>query len=136
MITQSTSDDAPLKVYIVSSLLNADRVRSIRDKLKPFGVEVSYDWTTHGQIYDEDGKEAAALGELGGIDDAGCILVIFPCRCGSHFEMGYALNKKPIIILNDVGVPYDVSFHSLRQLIKCTAEEEAISRVLDVLKKK
>lgn len=122
------------KLYIISSLHNADRVRSIRDRLTRHGVRLAYDWTTHGQLYEEGDRLKAALGELQGVDEAECILMVFPGRCGSHFEMGYAYAKgKPIVILNDGSTPYDVSFHALEGLIKCDNEDEAVDKVLCVL---
>jgi nucleoside 2-deoxyribosyltransferase len=101
-------------LYIASSLLNKERVQSIRDKLLSRGISISYDWTAHGFVDDLNELPNIAEKELNGVREASCILMILPARNGSHFEFGYAIAlNKPVIILNDQDDYVPTSFHFL-----------------------
>lgn len=123
-----------MKIYIISSLRNADRVKSIRDRLSTHGISLTYDWTTHGQIIDAEGRKKAAEGERQGVRDAKCILMLLPCRKGSHVELGIALeNDKPVVMLNDVNdEDVLISFYALDGIIHCDSEDDAISNVIRI----
>lgn len=79
------------KVYIASSLFNSDRVKELAKILISHGVTISYDWTVHGQVFDED--ELNRIGELeaDGVLNANVLFFLHPGRSGSHVELGMAI---------------------------------------------
>lgn len=125
-------------LYIASSLLNKERVQSIRDKFLNKGISISYDWTAHGFVEDLDELPNIAEKELDGVREASCILMVLPARNGSHFEFGYAIAlNKPVIILNDQDDYVPTSFHFLDSEkynihIKKN-EDDAIDFVINIL---
>lgn len=130
------------KIYIASTLGNAERVRQIRDRLVRLDIGLTYDWTEHngGQPYisNEDAalKREVAEKELTGVRDAEAILVVLPGGCGTHFEMSAAYCwRKPIVMLIQATNDNIPSFHYLRNIDKTTSEDEAIQMVLQYLHK-
>lgn len=122
-------------VYIASSLLNKERVQSLRDRLRGLDINITYDWTTHGLVQDRSLLPGIARQELDGVLAADCILLVMPARMGSHFEAGaaYAAGKPIVMLLEDEATHTWVSFHLLPGITKCSNEDEAIAAVLDIL---
>jgi nucleoside 2-deoxyribosyltransferase len=126
-------------LYIASSLLNKERVQSIRDKFLNRNIPISYDWTIHGFVEDLNILPKIAEEELDGVKQADCVLMILPARNGSHFEFGYAVAlNKPVVILNDQDDYIPTSFHFLDSkkynvYIK-NNEDEAIDFAINILK--
>jgi len=126
-------------LYIASSLLNKERVQSIRNKFLDRGIPISYDWTAHGFVEDTSELPNIAEKELDGVRQADCLLMVLPARNGSHFEFGYAVAQdKSIVILNDQDDYVPTSFHFLDSEkynihIKKN-ENDAIDFIVDILK--
>jgi len=125
-------------LYIASSLLNKERVQSIRNYFLDKGIPISYDWTAHGFVEDLDELPNIAEKELDGVRQADCILMILPARNGSHFEIGYAMaQNKPIVILNDQDDYVPTSFHFLDSkkynIHVRKNEDDAIDLVINIL---
>jgi len=126
-------------LYIASSLLNKERVQSIRNKFLNRGISISYDWTTHGFVEDLSELPNIAEKELHGVLNADCILMVLPARNGSHFEFGYAIAmQKPVVILNDQDDYVPTSFHFLNsdiyRIYTKRNEDDAIDFVTNILK--
>ena len=135
------------KVYVASSLANWKRVRSICDKLRDQGVEITYDWTQWGEaifknsdkidksgIVPEEKIGGVAQEEASGVNIAHAMLVIMPGERGSHFEMALAWSMNtPIVILTDgETAERPTSFHSLPRIEQIDDEQEAIDRTVEL----
>lgn len=129
--TDTSTDPA---LYIASSLDNAQRVRSLRDRFRRLGVALTYDWTVHGYVSPDADDGRVSGDEIAGVISARCLLFVAPGRQGSNFEAGIAFARRiPIVLLNDTGLPLTVSFHRRPELIRCQAEQEAVKVVLDIV---
>lgn len=74
----------------------------VRDALKKFGHEISYDWTLHGSVKSvskERLREVASL-ELNGVSEADFVVVLLPGGHGSHLELGFAIAKEKKVFLH------------------------------------
>jgi len=133
----TNNQSVPLgRVYIASSLHNAERVKHIKQKLESLGVMVTYDWTVHGQVFDKEELIRIAIAEEQGVSDADVFLMVFPGRTGTHVEFGLARGLGiPIVLLEEVEVEQK-SFYYLPGLHKTQTEEEAIRAVLRILQDK
>ena len=133
----------PAELYIASSLYNAPRVRSLRDRFLGEGVGLTFDWTTFlsadgpSDILSPSDELARVAGlEAEGVARASCILMVFPGRNGTHFEAGIAFGRQiPIVVLNDLDLPFNVSFHYRPELLKFNSEDRAVHAVLEILRK-
>jgi nucleoside 2-deoxyribosyltransferase len=86
-----------MKIYIASSLKNADNVRKVRDILIEKGHTITYDWTTHGLVADTTKLADIAFKEFQGVVQCDALVVLSPTGYGTHVEMGIALaTAKPI----------------------------------------
>ncbi len=91
-----------MKYYIATSLSRIAAHNVVRDTLKTWGHEISYDWTVHGSVKSiskERLKEVATL-ELGGVAEADFIVVLLPGGSGTHLELGFALAKGKTVFLH------------------------------------
>jgi hypothetical protein len=81
-----------VKVYIASRLENIDNVKLLGDFLRGNGHEITYDWTTHGPVYQHGTARLQEVqrNELQGIADADMVIALLPGGRGTHFELGYA----------------------------------------------
>jgi len=104
-----------MKVYVASTLSNADNVRKIYDKLKSFGIEISYDWTSFHFTKDDtniDEIKNVALNELLGAIDCDLLLLVAPAKLGAHVELGAALASRilrgspEIVFLTDENIEF------------------------------
>lgn len=91
------------KVYVGSSLLNATAVRAVQERFRSAGVEITYDWTTHGRVTSADDLAQYGRAELDGVLNSDLFFMMHPARTGTHVELGIALAAKiPIVMVNDL----------------------------------
>lgn len=89
-----------MKYYIASGLENFETVRRVRDYLKSFGHEITYDWTLHGPVWKhglQRCQETCDL-EINGVLNADVVIVLWPGGRGTHVEMGLAIASGKKII--------------------------------------
>jgi len=120
-----------LKVYVASSLDNKNRVSTIIEDLKKNNIDITYDWTSHGRVYEKSQLEEIARLEENGVKSCDLFLMVMPGGGGTHFEFGVArtLNKK-IFILEETEVEQK-SFYYLDSLRKYKNYEEAKIDILN-----
>lgn len=91
-----------MNVYIATKLENHAEHNRLRDRLRQLGVGLTYDWTTHGPVYDrghEGIREVAAL-EAGGVIAADLVVALLPGGRGTHAEIGIALGAgRPVLVV-------------------------------------
>lgn len=116
-------------IYVASSLNNIVRAKEIIEHLTGLGHTITYDWTIHGRIYDQDLLKQIALLELEGVRNCETILVVLPGESGTHFEFGlaYSLNKN-VILLEEAEVKQS-SFYHLPGIYKV----DRLSRAVQVI---
>ena len=93
-----------MRVYIATTLENAEAHKALAQALAPYEVWVTYDWATHGSA--KDGGpiriREVALCETQGVLDADLVVVLLPGGLGTHTEMGMALAAgKPVVLVAD-----------------------------------
>lgn len=117
------------KIYVASGLENIARAKEIIARLRSEGFEITYDWTVHGRLYDQDALRNVAMLEESGVRNCDTILVVLPGSSGTHFEFGLAraLDKK-IILLEEVEVKQS-SFYYLPGILKVKTEEDAVAMI-------
>ena len=124
-----------MRVYIASSLNNAERVVEIRDILISRGINITYDWTSHGYSDHIEELKTIAKCEYDGVVSATCVLLVLPARIGSHFEFGVAYAKGiPVVILDESDDEREVSFYYLPLIYKYSDAQSAINKVIEVVK--
>ena len=135
------------KVYVASGLSNWKRARSICDKIKSLGAEITYDWSQWGEdifgegteinpdgIKPEDKLADIAIAEAKGVEDADVVLAVMPGGRGSHFEIALAWHARtPVVILTDgEQAQRPTSFHLLPRIERINNEQEAIDRTIEI----
>lgn len=82
-----------MKIYIASGLENKDRTAKLMGELRIKGHEITYDWTSHGDVRErgETVMRDTAKNEIQGIIDAELFIVLLPGGKGTHTELGAAL---------------------------------------------
>lgn len=89
-----------MKVYVASSLTNAENASSVISILKGTGIQITYDWTTHGLVKDPVKCREICRSEIDGVKQADAMVFLHPARSGSHVELGIALAlRKPVFML-------------------------------------
>jgi hypothetical protein len=91
-----------MKYYIATSLSRAAYHNTVRDSLKIWGHEISYDWTLHGNVKSaskEHLQEVASL-DLDGVSEADFVIVLLPAGNSTHLELGFAIAKGKKIFLH------------------------------------
>lgn len=136
------------KIYIASSLHNWREVHRLRDRFSGLGVELTFDWSRRGadiaaDVPHQDVQDVSALAEyarseVDGVLNSDCLLLVWPCRNGSHFEAGLAFARRiPIVFLLPEPGGRDphrwTSFHALPEFVKVFSEDEAVATVLEIL---
>lgn len=127
-------------VYIGTSLFNADRARTIQRKFREAGVEISYEWWKHGQVFST--ADLAKFGELeeAGVRNCGLFFMIQPGRHGTHCELGMArVLGKHVVILEDQKPTEEKTFYyrpdgHARPIHKFRDEDEAIAFAINLLR--
>lgn len=121
-----------MKVYVASSIFNASHIQPIIHFLREKGIEITYDWTVHGQVFDEAQLEEVGKKEYAGVVECDVLFMVFPARNGSHCELGIALAlNKPVIILLD-RVAELKPFYFLPAVTRFQDEGEALSYLLSL----
>jgi len=128
------------RVYVGTSLNNATRANEIQKRFTDVGCIITYDWTTHGQVYTE--KELIEFGEKEetGIRNCDVFFMIFPARTGTHWEGGLARglqlagNEIEIILLmENEQVQEKKTFYYLEGIHRFTKEDDAIAHALNFI---
>ena len=91
-----------MKYYIATSLSRVAAHHTVRDALKKWGHEISYDWTLHGSVKSVSKdllREVAEL-ELGGVSEADFVVVLLPGGNGTHLELGFAIARGKKVFLH------------------------------------
>jgi hypothetical protein len=123
------------KLYIGSSLHNKHRISELISTFHNAGVSITYDWTTHGQVFDEDELFRLGLLEEQGVIDCDIFLLVLPGRNGSHFEFGIARALgKHIVILEEVEVEKK-TFYYLPGIQRFDNERAAVEYIVEFLNK-
>lgn len=90
-----------MKYYIATSLSRHDDHNLVRDTLAGFGHEITYDWTVHGSVRDQNADiiRRVAMAETQGVQVADIVIVLLPGGRGTHVELGMALVLgKPVLL--------------------------------------
>jgi len=121
-------------VYLATSLHNSARAQALIRKLSGLGINITYDWTQHGQVHTEEELLAYGLAEERGVQQADLLLFVTPARNGSHIEFGIARALgKPIVMLMEEPTELK-TFYFLPGVVRCSTEDEAmvcISTIMD-----
>ena len=82
-----------MKYYIATSLSRAPAHHTVRNSLASLGHEISYDWTSHGNVKSVSKERLQEVGllELEGISESDFIVVLLPGGHGTHLELGFAI---------------------------------------------
>lgn len=83
---------APFRVYVATSYSAKATARRLMDAIEGAGMEVSYDWTVHGDD-EQDRLEEIAWLEVGGVLSSDAVVVLLPGARGTHTEMGLAIGS-------------------------------------------
>lgn len=121
-------------LYIASTLDNKERVGQLIQIFRAVGIDVTYDWTEHGRVFNQEELQLIGLRELQGVRDASVILLVTPAGHGSHFEAGAGyISGKPLVILYEEPLAKPTSFHHLPGVRRCSDVDQAIALVIDSL---
>lgn len=123
-----------MKVYVASSLKNADNVVTVMEKLRGLGVTITYDWTTHGLITDTSLLKEAGEGEKRGVEDADVLFFLHPGRTGAHVELGIALGCKIPVVMVDGPVEEQKTFYYVDGVTRFADVDSAIDYTMELLK--
>ena len=122
------------KVYVASSLDNKQRVGCIIADLRSNNVDITYDWTTHGRVYDHSLLADIAILEENGVRQCDVFFMVLPGGGGTHFEFGVAKTLgKPIVILEETDNIEQKSFYFLPNLRKFVDYNQARTEILNIL---
>jgi nucleoside 2-deoxyribosyltransferase len=91
-----------MKYYIATSLSRMKAHNLVRDAMKIYGHELSYDWTTHGSVkkVSKERLREVAIHELEGVSETDFVLVLLPGGAGTHLELGFAIGRGKRIFLH------------------------------------
>lgn len=89
-----------MKIYVASSLNNAENATKVMNIFRFMGLQITYDWTTHGLVKDPVKCKEICRAEIDGVKRADVLVFLHPARSGSHVELGIALAlHKPVFML-------------------------------------
>lgn len=100
-----------MKYYIATSIARAPFHNLVRDTLKKFGHEITYDWTTHGSVKEttQARLREVAHAEFQGILNSDFILVLLPGGKGTHAELGFSIaSKKQVFIHSEDPMTFEI----------------------------
>lgn len=122
------------KVYVASSLDRGEDIKKISNLLREKGIQITYDWTTHGRVYDPAALAEIALKEERGVHDCDVFFMVLPGGGGTHFEFGIArtLNKPIVIYISDDRIEQK-SFYYLPGITKYDVLDRAINSIIELL---
>ncbi|MBO4879069.1 MAG: group-specific protein [Clostridia bacterium] len=92
-----------MRFYIAASFENASMAIKLSNLLVRNGHELTYDWTTHGDVRYAGPRRMSevAFNEYRTMRDAELVLVLLPAGSGTHAELGMAIatrtNKRIIV---------------------------------------
>lgn len=117
----------PAKFYVATTLDNADQAKLVSRRLSDFGHELTYDWTVHGRVYDQDLKKEIAIKEVNGVLEADVLVMLWPGQRGTHVEFGVALaTNKPVFFIVPPEFNIDISFYNHPNVLKFDNLDKAI----------
>ncbi len=120
-------------VYVGSSLHNAERVREVQQRFRDAGIDITYDWTVHGQIYDKEQLAKVGEAEEQGIKDCDVFFMLHPARNGTHYEMGLAKGLNKLIVMVAEQEIEKKTFYYTGNVIRFTNLDAAIDYVKIIL---
>lgn len=121
------------RLYVGSSLRNAKRAREVMDRFEQEGVQITYDWTPHGQVYSEEDLTRIGNLEADGVRTCDVFLMVFPGRNGAHFECGMAyMAGKHVVLLEEVEVERK-SLYYLDGIVRIPDLEQAVKHILEFM---
>lgn len=82
-----------MKIYVASGLENRERASKLISALRMSGHEITYDWTSHGDVRDrgEAVMRETSQNEMQGVIDSDLFIALLPGGKGTHTELGAAL---------------------------------------------
>jgi len=121
-------------VYVGTSLFNSDQAKSVMDRFRGHGVSISYDWTTHGQVFSESELEQYGIAEINGVTSADLFFMIPPARSGTHVELGAAIvSNKPVVLILEPTTELK-TFYFVPNVFRFSSVDEAFTFALEKLK--
>lgn len=91
-----------MNYYIATSTERIFVHNQVRDDLKKLGLEITYDWTTNGNIRSTSKKclQEAAFQMHRGILKSDFVLVLLPGGKGTHTEIGLSIASSKRVFLH------------------------------------
>lgn len=91
-----------MKYYIATSLSRMMAHNQARDALKALGHEISYDWTSHGNVksVSKERLREVSTNELNGILESDFVIVLLPGGAGTHVELGFSIASGKRVFLH------------------------------------
>lgn len=124
-----------MRVYVGTSLHNADRACQLINKFLDAGILVTYQWTQHGQIFDDEELTKVGKLEIDGVRDCDLFFMIQPGRAGTHCELGIAIAlDKPIVILEEIEAEKK-TFYYQPNVYRYKTELEAFTAAIEILQR-
>lgn len=121
-------------VYVGTSLLNAEQAKKIITRFHAAGIQITYDWTVHGQVFDEDNLRKYGVEELNGVKNADLFFMLHPARSGTHVELGIALASGiPVVLVHDLNAERK-TFYFVPNVFRFTSIDDAFVFALERLK--
>lgn len=125
-----------MKYYIATSTSRIPFHNQLRDRLKKFGHEITYDWTTHGSVRHTSTErlKEVAHAEFAGILEADFVVVLLPGGKGTHAELGFSLaHKKPVFIHSEDPSMFEIgpevcAFYHHADALRLTGPIETIGK--------
>ena len=121
------------RIYVGTSLKNAQRANELQKRFRDAGCEITYDWTVHGQVYNDEELAQYGIEEERGVKNADVFFMVFPARNGAHFEMGLARGLGIKIVLLIEHSQEKKTFYYLPGVARFTDEDEAVHHTLEFL---
>lgn len=122
------------KVYVASSLDKSTFINGINNQLRSINIQITYDWTVHGRVYDPIELAEIAAKEEKGVHDCDVFFMVLPGGGGTHFEFGVARTlNKPIVIYESDKQIEQKSFYYLPGITKYEELGLAIEHIRHLL---
>ena len=129
-----------MKYYIATSTTRSPSHNLVRDQLKNFGHEITYDWTTHGSVRETSQArlKEVAHAEFQGILEADFVLVLLPGGKGTHVELGFSVASKRRVFIHseDPAVfetgPEVCAFYHHSEVTRLSGPIELVAQLLQV----
>lgn len=124
-----------MRFYVATGLENVERAKKAVVVLARNGHELTYDWTSHGDIryLGADKMSDVAFSEVRAVRDAELVVVLLPGGKGTHTELGVSIasrSNKRILLWSETGEEFNNSemnctfyFHPAVERIVCSFEE-------------